>query len=54
VVLDPHPFHADPDTGFQILADPYPDPGFEIFVDPNSGLDFFLQKLVFLREKKGL
>jgi len=30
-VPDPHPFHADPDPGFEINADP----------DPDLGLDFF-------------
>jgi len=57
-VSDPHPFHADPNPGFQIFADP--DPGFEIFadlgfgifkdLDPDPGLDFF-QTLWLINEK---
>ena len=57
-VSDPHPFHKDPDPGFQIFADPDPgfqifadpDPWFEIFADPDKGLDFF-HKFLFLGEK---
>jgi hypothetical protein len=36
--LDQHPFHADPDLGFEIFADP--NPGFEIFSDRDPRLDF--------------
>ena len=40
---DPNPRHADPDSGFDIHADPDP--------DPDSGLDFF-QILDFFSWKK--
>jgi len=64
-VSDPHPFHADPDPGFEIFADLDPDSGFEIFpdLDPDSGFEifadrdldpglYFFQKYVgFLRKK---
>jgi len=41
-VSDPHPFHADPDPGFETFADADPDPGCEKFVDPDPdpGLHF--------------
>jgi len=47
---DTHPFHADPDTGFDTFADPVPDPEFEISADqhPHPDPEFnFFQKLVF-------
>jgi len=47
MVLNPHPFHADPDPNPAFKIFPYPDPGFEIFADPDSGIDFY-QKFVFL------
>jgi len=49
MVLEPHPFHPDPDPRFQIFD---PDPGFEINADLDSdpGLDFF-QKWSFFVKK---
>jgi len=44
MVSDPHPFHADPDPEFEIIADQ--DPRIESFADPDPRLDLF-QKLVF-------
>jgi len=41
-ISDPHPCHADPDPGIEIMADP--DPGFEIVAVPDPGLDFFGSK----------
>ena len=37
--LDTRPFHADPDPGLEIFADPDLDPRLDIFTDLDLGLD---------------
>jgi len=50
-VSDPHQYHADPDSWFEILADLYP--GLAIFADSDPGLDFFSPKNSLLYVKEG-
>jgi len=40
-VSDPHPFHADPDPGFEKFAEPDPYPGCEKFADPDPSVHFY-------------
>jgi len=52
-VSDPHPFHANPDPGFEIFADADRDPdlGCEKFADPDPGLHLYQKIRVYLRQK---
>jgi len=50
-VSDPHPFHADPDPGFEIFADVDPDPRCEKFADPDPRLQFHQRMSALLRPK---
>jgi len=50
-ISDPHPFHADPDPGFEKFADPDPDPGCEKICGSGTRSSFLQKISVYLRKK---
>jgi len=51
-VSDPHPFHVDPNPGFEKFADADTDPGCDKFADHDPDPGLHKKKLLFLYNKK--